>query len=889
MEWICRTALGRKDRKMKRTKPPKFAEKILSILSSSRKIGILGDAEEEYLTILSEKGRFRADMWYVWQILKPMPFFIRSTLYWSFDMFKNYLKITLRIIKRHKGYSFINIAGLAVGMAVFVLIALYVYHETSFDTYHEHADRIYRIIQQRQGSAISGESMYATTPPALVPALMDEFPEVSLATRIGPLSKILVNYGERGFVEDKIYCVEPETFRIFTIPFVKGDSQTALHDPFSIVLSERSAKKYFGNDNPIGRILTLREKTDFKVTGVFRNMPDNSHFVMDVVIPFRTYFQFKFGADTITQWSNYGSFYSYCLLHKDADPIQVDEKFPAFLNRTKYQVYPTDEHQKDIYSLQPLTSIHLHSDAQIEIGINNNIRHIRLFSFSALLMLIIACINYMNLATARYAQRSKEVGIRKVVGASRGQLVRQFIGESVLTTLLSLTMSLLIVLLSLPTFNTFIGRQLSLNLLGNLQLLFVIISVILCVGLLSGGYPALFISSLKPVTSIKGRTLKSTKNAFLRNALVTAQFAITIFLIIGTLVVKNQIVYILNKDMGYAKDQIVVLHTGDISTRDNFHNKLETIKSELTRNPNIISVAGSKRLPNYMTLGAVDILPGRETAGNIPMYAMWGDDDFINLYGIGITAGRNFSKEYPADREGAILINETAANACRWADPIGKKLTYWGNRTGVIVGIMKDFHFHPIHRPIEPFCIYYEPLYFDYLSIKIHGSDISKTITYIERIMKNFSPNHPFEYQFFDEIFERTYQTEQKTGKQFSVITILCILIACMGLFGLALFTTQQRTKEIGIRKVMGASVKHIMFLFTKEFLKWIVVANLVAWPVAYLVMNRWLQNFAFRIHIGWFHFLATGGISFAIALLTVSYQILKTATANPVDSLRYE
>lgn len=862
---------------------------LYRILPFAEREALIGDFDELFLEMFKKYGYLPALLWYWGQVLILLPRSSLDSIQWRFIMLKNYLKIALRNIKRHKGYSFINIAGLAVGMAVFILIALYVYHETSFDIYHEHADRIYRIIQQRKGNMISGESTYATTPPALAPALMNEFPEVLLATRIGPLSKILVNYGERGFVEDKIYCVEPETFRIFTIPFVKGDSQTALHDPFSIVLSERAAKKYFGNDNPIGRILTLREKTDFKVTGVFRNMPDNSHFIMDVVIPFRTYFLFKFGLAVITEWSNYGSFYAYCLLQEVADPIQVEQKLPDFLNRTKYQVYPTDEHLKDSYSLQPLTSIHLHSDAQIEIGVNNNIRHIRLFSFSALLILIIACINYMNLAAARYAQRSKEVGIRKVAGASRGQLVRQFIGESVLTTQLSLTVSLLIVLLALPTFNTFIGRQLSFNLLGNLELLFVIISVILCVGLLSGVYPSLFISSLKPVTSIKGRALKSTKNAFLRNVLVTAQFAITIFLIIGTLVVKNQILYILNKDMGYAKDQIVVLHTGDIGTRDNFHNKLETIKSELTQNPNIISVAGSKRLPNHMTLGAVDILPGRETAGNIPVYAMWGDDDFINLYGIGITAGRNFSKEYPADREGAILINETAAKACRWEDPIGKTLTYWGNRTGVIVGIMKDFHFHPIHRPIEPFCIYYEPLYFDYLSIKIHGSDISNTIAYIERIMNNFSPNHPFEYQFFDEIFERTYQTEQKTGKQFSVITILSILIACMGLFGLALFTTQQRTKEIGIRKVMGASVKHIMFLFTKEFLKWILVANLVAWPVAYLVMNRWLQNFAFRIHIGWFHFLATGGISFAIALITVSYQILKTATASPVDSLRYE
>jgi len=874
---------------MKGSRPPKFAEKILGMLSFSRKIGILGDAEEEYHIILSEKGRFKADTWYIWQILKPMPFFIRSTLYGSFEMFKNYLKIALRIIMRHKGYACINIVGLAVGMAVFVLIALYVYHETSFDKYHEHADRIYRVIQKRKANVVSGGNTYATTPPALAPVLMDEFPEILLATRIGPLSKILVNYGEKRFMEDKIYCVEPETFHIFTIPFVKGDPQTALQDPFAIVLSERAADKYFGNDNPIGRILTLREKTDFKVTGVFRDMPGNSHFVMDLVIPFRTYFQFKFGEDVITEWSNYGSFYAYCLLQEDVDPIHVDEKFPAFLNRTKYKVYPTDEHLKDSYFLQPLTSIYLHSEAQIEIGVNNNIRHIRLFSFCALLVLIIACINYMNLAVARYAQRGKEVGVRKVIGARRGQLVRQFIGESLLTVLVSLTVALLIVLVALPAFNAFLGRELSLNLLGNYQLLVITMSVILCVGLLSGVYPALFISSLNPVTCIKGRARTGTKTAFLKNTLVTAQFAVTIFLIIGTLVVKNQIGYILNKDMGYEKDQIVVLHVGDIGMRDGFHSKLETIKSELTRNPNILSVAGSKRLPNHMTLGAVDILPGREAAGNIPVYAMWGDEDFLDVYGIGITEGRNFSKKFPADRTGAILINETAAKACRWKDPIGKTLTYWGNRTGVIVGIMKDFHFHPVHRPIEPLCIYYEPLFFDYLSIKIRGTEISKTIASIERVMKNFSPNHPFEYQFFDEIFAGTYQTEQKTGKQFSTITILSILIACMGLFGLALFTTQQRTKEIGIRKVVGASVKHIMVLLSKEFLKWIVVANLVAWPVAYFVMDRWLQNFAFRIHIGWVIFFGAAGLSLAIALLTISYQILKTATANPVDSLRYE
>jgi len=731
---------------------------------------------------------------------------------------------------------------------------------------------------------------FATTPPALAPALMDEFPEVVSATRMGYLSKILINYDEKGFLEEKIYCVEPETFKIFTIPFVKGDPQTALDDPFSIILSESMAAKYFREENPVGEVLTLREKYDFKVTGVIKNMPDDSHFVMDFMIPFATYFQFKFGPEVITEWSNYSSFYTYFLMREGASKGQLEQKLPAFLNKYKYQNHHVNDDLKDKYFLQPLTSIHLHSDAKIEISTNNNdVIHIYLFSSFAFLLLLIACINYMNMATAYSVQRGKEVGMRKVIGAIRGQLVKQFLGESIITTILALTTSIIIVIFALPTFNNVVERQLGLNPLDNLQLSIFIVSVVIFVGFLSGSYPAFFISSLEPVTTIKGSFKKSSKGTLLRNVLVITQLAIAIILIIGTLVVRKQFNFIKNKDMGYDKEQIIVLHTGDIGTRNNFHNNIETIKAELKGNPGIITVAGSKRLPHNITLGTVNILPGKDTDANIPIYGVWGDEDFIDLYGMEIIEGRNFSKNFPSDAEGAILINETAAKACRWESPIGKSLTYWGNRTGTIVGILKDFHFHSLHNPIEPLCIYYEPLYFDYLAIKINAANIPEAIQYIEKTMKKFSPKYPFEYHFFDEIFDLAYRTEKKTGHIFSAFACLSIGIACMGLFGLATFTTEQRTKEIGIRKILGASVGKISLLLLSEYAKWVFFANIIAWPIAYIAMNNWLQNFTYRIHINLWIYIFAGVLAMAIAFLTVSYHSFIAATANPIESLRYE
>jgi putative ABC transport system permease protein len=432
-------------------------------------------------------------------------------------------------------------------------------------------------------------------------------------------------------------------------------------------------------------------------------------------------------------------------------------------------------------------------------------------------------------------------------------------------------------------------RELSFNPLENPQILYILFSIVVLVGFLAGSYPALCISSFKPIATLRGVVRRGSRNISMRNLLVMLQFSFTIALIFGTIVIKDQLHFIKNKDMGYEKEQILVLHIGDIGTRNNFHKRIDTIKEALRKHPHILAVAGSKRLPNNINFDPINILPVRDSTEKSPTYAVWGDENFVDLYGIKIKEGRNFSKKFSSDRGGAILINETAAKVSKWKSPIGKEITYWGNRKGKIVGVMKDFHFHSLHRPIEALCIYYEPLYFDYLSIKIKPDNLSETINHISKTVKQFSPNHPFEYQFFDEVFERAYITEQRTGTLFNGFALLSIFLACLGLFGYVSFTAVQRTKEVGIRKVLGASVTHITLLFLKQFLIWVLIANFIAWPLAYYVMEKWLHNFVYRATIGLNTFLISSLLALFIAVGTIGYQSIKAAKANPVDSLRFQ
>ncbi len=787
-------------------------------------------------------------------------------------MFKNYFIVTLRNIKSKKLYSSLNIIGLAVGLASFILITLYVQYELSFDRYHKNADRIYRTV--REGHTL--------TPAPLGPALKENFPEIEAVTRIIQNKNMLISYGQIHFLEDEFYWAGPETFKIFPLPFISGDPETALQNPFSIVLSQRAAKKYFGNEDPLGKVLTVNNQSNFKVTGIFSDIPANSHFVMDVIVPYTDYFQVT--NNDINRWSSNFT-YTYFLLQQGANPKVLESKIHPVIEEPLFEKFGFKKPYPKMYFIQPITEIHLHSHRMQEIAVNNDIKYIFLFSAIAFLILFIACINYMNLATARSIRRGKEVGMRKVVGAQRKQLIMQFLGESTIIAGLGLILSFLLILLVLPTFNNLVERPLSFDPITNPQLFIGLGLVVILVGLFAGSYPAMSISAFKPITVLNEAFTKTYKGKMLRHFLVLFQFSITIILIICTLTIKEQLSFIKHLDVGYGKEQIIMINTRDKAVRKN----IEALKTELLQNFDITAVATSARLPNNIDTFTSKSLNINHTDEPITIFYNTADYDFIDLYNIQIVEGRNFSKDFASDVNGAFLVNEAAVKAAEWKSPIGQKFTHWSGETGEIVGVMKDFHLHSLHSPIDPLYIYLDPNNFSYISIKIKPADIPATIGYVKSVMNKFSPGYPFDYSFFDELFDKAYHTEQRMVTIFSSFAVLAIMIACLGLFGLTAFAAEQRTKEIGIRKVVGASVSRITLLLSKEFIRWVVLANFIAWPIAYFAMNKWLQNFSYRITIEWWIFVLAGGLALVIALLTVSAQAIKAALANPVESLMYE
>ena len=787
-------------------------------------------------------------------------------------MFKNYLMTALRNINRQKMYSALNIIGLAVGLAAFVLIALYVQNELSFDKYHENSDRIYRLV--REGRTL--------TPPPLGQALADNFAEVEAVARIIQDKNTLVSRGDSHFLENEFYWAGPEIFKIFTIPFVRGNPDASLRDPSSIVISQSTAMKYFGDENPLGKVLNINDKMDYKVTGVFEDMPANSHFVMDVMVPFADYFRGT-NAD-ITKWtSNY--VYTYILLREGADPVALDSEIHRVIEVPLFEKFGLPKPWPHMYFTQPMLDIHLNSHNMQEISVNNDMKYIYLFSSIALLILFIACVNYVNLATARSIRRGKEVGMRKVVGASRLQLIQQFLGESFFIILLALSLGLLIVELVLPSFSNMVERQLSMQAMTEPQFLLGLVLTVMVVSLFAGGYPALNISAFKPISALTGVLAKGVKGRRLRNILVLFQFSITTILFICTLTINEQLDFVNNFDVGYSKDNVVNLKIRDRAVRQN----IEAIKLELLQNPNVTAVAASGSLPNNIDTFSGKVLNSKFPDRQTTIFYNTADYDFVDLYGIEIESGRNFSRNLGADEQGVFLVNEAAVKAAEWESPLEQTLTHWSGETGQVVGVMKDFHLHSLHSAIEPLYIFLDPDNFSHISIKVNAGNMPSTIEFIRGVMNKFSPNFPFEYSFFDEEFSRAYHPEQQMVNIFSSFAILAIIVACLGLLGLSAFAAQQRTKEIGIRKIMGASVSRVMVLLSKEFVHWVVLANFIAWPVAYLAMDRWLQNFAVRIDQSFVLFLLSALLAFVIAIVTVSVLSVKAAAASPIKALRYD
>jgi len=786
-------------------------------------------------------------------------------------MFKNYLKIALRNIRKHKGYSFINITGLAIGVAACLLLFLWVQDELSYDRYHEKADRIYRVISQYEAEGRTRQ--FALTSAPVGPSLVNEFPEIEKAVRFGR-NGFVVSYQNKRFQEE-VYFTDPEIFDVFTFPLVKGNPKNALKEPYSIVISEEMSRKYFGEDEPLGKIITLGEWHDFKVAGVFKDIPQNSHFRFHFLGLFSDY-----ASPHFDQWgiSNY---WTYILVSESFSPSEFEKKIPSFVE--KYRGRELRYVYKTSYPLQALTRIHLHSDLRGEIGPNSSIGTIYIFSAIAVFILLIACLNYINLSTARYAIRAKEVGLRKVVGATRPQLIKQFLGETFLFSFIALPLSVMLAELFLPLFNSLSGKKLAVHYFDNIFLVPGLAFIILCVGFASGIFPAFFISALKPVSALRGMLKASSKGSVLRKTLIVSQFAISIIFLISTLVVLSQLNYMRNKNLGLDKEHVVTIPIYDKDALG----KMETIKNEFLQNSSVLSVSISNFFPGEATWYQSYKYEGQSESEHPMIRWFVVDHDFIETFGIELVAGRNFSKRYPSDVEHAYILNESAVKEIGWESPIGKELEIM-NR-GPVIGVVKDFHFRPLHQQIEPAALYICPKYFQYISARISPYDVSRSLDFLRAKWQALVPGQTFQYSFLDEDFDRLYRAEMRLSQIFTVVTFLAIFIACLGLFGLAAFEALQRTKEMGIRKVLGASAAGITVLLSKEFTKWVLLANIIAWPVAYYAMSRWLQNFAYRIHIGPWILILSAAVAFIVALLTVSYQAVKVSFANPADTLRYE
>ena len=842
-----------------------------------------GDLEEELREREKIQGARKARLWFVLQSLKSVPAYLKYRFAGGFIMLKNYIVTAFRHIRRQRGFNLLNLFGLVIGISCFLLIMFYVRHELSFDRYHADADRIFRVSSEH-AFVYHGKNKSAITPAPMAPALREDLPEVDSAVRLADASNVLISNGRNSFRGDTILFSEPELFDVFSYKLLEGDPEQALADPYSIILNKKAAQKYFGTGPAVGKILRYGDRFDLKVTGVLDTVPDNSHIIPEMITTFRFYAILN-DLD-ITDWGPYG-YYTYLKLKEGADPLAVEEKLQPYLKRSAPPGRSTEGFG---YFLQPLTKIHLHSDLIGEISTNGNIKTIILFSTIVFLILVIACINYMNLVTARASTRGKEVGIRKIVGAKRKQIIFQFFGETVMLAGLAMLLSCAAVYCLLPSFNSFIGGNLRIDPAGSPGLLLGMTGTLLFIGLFAGSYPALVLSSFKPAGMMKGIFHKKQKGISFRNILVVFQFAVSIVLIIGTLVVKSQLHFIQNEDVGYSKDHIITMRLQDPIIRNN----LSSLKIELLKNPGIQAVSASSNLPHRIT----NLVPTRalEAAEDdkFPMYELTVDYDFLNLFGIGITAGRNFSPEFPSDAEDAVLVNEAGAAALGYDDPVGREIITpvhgGGEQRSRIIGVIKDFNMLSLHQGISPLRLILDPdMRQRYLSIQLSEADMPSTLDFIKNEFQAVSATYPFEYEFFDDVFFQVYKDEEKLGQMFNAFGFLAVLIGCLGLFGLASFSIEQKMKVIGIRKVLGASVTGLILWLSRDFITWVAAANALAWPVAYILMKNWLNNFTFRISLGIGIFLIASTAALGLALVTVLFQTVKAAKADPVHALRNE
>jgi putative ABC transport system permease protein len=858
--------------KKKSTTPPKFGHWLLSrFYGGGDHFTLVGDIGEVYAEIAQEKGESAASLWYWGQILKLIPRFFYNSLYWSLQMIKNYLKVAFRNIRRHKGFSFINIAGLAIGLACCLLITIWVLDELSYDKFHENASNLYRVEEDQH---YSGRIFFVyVTPYPLGPALKAEIPEIIDATRVIWPGGVLFKYEDQTFFEDNGRAVDPSFLKMFTYPLIRGDKNNALDSPFSVVISEDLAEKYFGEEEPIGKVLLLNNKYEFTVTGILENVPHNSVLQFDFLVPYEI---LKRTGQTREEDFGTNSIYTFVQLPDGRPPEQVNQKIFSFI-RSKIPQSRTD------LRLMPLTRIHLHEYFGYEKGAGA-IQYVYIFSVIAFIVLLIACINFMNLSTARSANRAKEVGLRKVVGAIKGHLVRQFYGESVVYAFIALMIAVGIVTLLLPAFSRLSGKELTWSVAGIETVLIGLLGITLFTGLVAGSYPAMFLSAFQPARVLKGSLFSGSGGARFRRVLVVIQFALSILLIIGTAVVYQQQSYIKNMRLGWDKEHLVY-----VPLRADTKKSYGPLKQELLQNPQVLNVTGTSQLPTHIGSNS----GGAQWEGKDPeLQILIGfnavDFDFVETLKIDMAEGRSFDKKYTSDQSRSWIVNEEVAKLMDKDSVIGEKFSHVGV-DGTIIGVMKNFHYQTLKNKIEPLAIIVDQDDLNYMIIRIPPEDVSGSLGFIEKAWKRVIPAYPFEYRFMDDRYDRMYRTEQRIGTLLKYFAALAVFVACLGLFGLASFMAEKRTKEIGIRKVLGASVTQIAQLLCKEFFFLVIVANVIAWPAAYLIMKKWLQSYAYRADLGFFVFIGAMLLAIFVAVLSVSYQAIRAARANPADSLRYE
>lgn len=850
-------------------KPLKFLIRLVT--DEQDWVHLEGDYDEIYQAFLKQKKHLIAILWILKQLFTATLLHFFKITRWSFIMFKNYLKLTFRIINKQKGYSFINIFGLAAGMACSLLILLWVRDELSFDRYHTEKDSLYRVILKETESSGTDKS-YAVSPIPLAPAAKEYIPEIIRAARV--TSQRLNIMAAEEPVSTYGLLVSPDFFKMFTYSLIDGSREGILSSPDKIVITESMALRFFGTQNPVGQTLHTTHLGDFVVSGVIEDPPRQSHLRFEFLINFE--WIGRHGRN-LNEWMDI-SFFTYIQLSPHADIQDIERKLTQLAQTNLENIKP-------LFTLQALDQIYFSPPFLFDNIPHGSSQSVFLFSLIALAVLVIACINFINLSTARSGRRSLEVGLRKVVGARRSGLIRQFFGESLFITGIAGILAVALVILLLPVFATLTGKDFSLSDMISRSFLPFIFGVPIVTGLISGTYPAIFLSSFRPIQILKGKTGTNLKGAPLRKALIVFQFSLTIAVLVGVQVTGKQMGYLMKKDLGYDRDNMLVVRMSRAQSQ-----QYETLKERIKQNPSVESVTATAHMPTTLNSGMViENWEGKSGDEQIHIKVLYADSDYLSTFKIDLTEGHFFNPQQTKDPY-PVILNEAAVQAMNISEPVGKKIDF-SSRNGRILGIVRDFHFRSLRYAIEPAVILFEPETFYHMVIRLKPfiRNPQAVILYVRRLWKELDPKQPFSYGFFDEELNRLYVNEQVTGRLFTYFSALAVLIACLGLVGLASYTSEQRTKEIGIRKVLGASGSEIFLLLLREFTKWVVLANVIAWPLAYVAMKGWLKNFAYHIPLSAWIFPSAGLIALTIAILTVSWQSLRSSMVNPVKSLRQE